>query len=90
MNKSTSELALHRNAGGRATNRPVANAIKYSLFRYPQDFWPALALREQAICGILDVNRPAKPLWISVLTLKSRGFFIASRKYPSTACRRVG
>lgn len=90
MNKLKSELALRRNAGGRATNRPVANVIKYSLFRSPPDFWPALALREQAICGILDANRPAKPLWISVLKLKSRGFFIASRKYPPTARRRVG
>ena len=90
MNKLTSEMTLRRDAGERATNRPVAKAIKYSLFRYPPEFWPALALREQAICGILGINRPAKPLWISVLTLKSRGFFIASRKYPSTACRRVG
>ena len=30
----------------------------------------------------IGINRPAKPMWTSVLKLKSRGFFNARKKFP--------
>ena len=87
MNKSTSELLLRREAAGTTINRPLADATKSTLSHHPVGLSPALALHEQVICSSININRPAKPMWISVLTLKSRGFFIACIKFFLDAAR---
>ena len=56
----------------------VVNATRHSVIcleeaRQQQ----AKGLRRSGYIAIIPSNTPAKPMWTSVLTLKSRGFFIA-------------
>ena len=41
---------------------------------------PVLGLQNAINSPTIGTNRPAKPMWTPVLTLKSRGFFNARRK----------
>lgn len=57
--------------------QPVSRANAATARVAPCRLWGLQISKNSPIIG---ANRPAKPMWISVLTLKSRGFFNAQGK----------
>ena len=66
---------------GAISGRPAHNGNGYAGNRP--------ALRARSISRSIESNRPAKPLWTPVRTLKSSGFFSVWQKCPAGAWGRV-